>query len=158
MYNKYNTTRNRFYKIQQRACIDAPIITLTPNTDADKSKATSDTCSRFICQPVNAAKVLFKPTYQRAIHPLENGQNVSQEQMATNVLEPSTNHDCCPCNYDGSPGSMESDGVLWLMKRMYTKMLGTVFYEYIVSDDDTTMKKYLTHPNKGPSGAVNIGG
>ena len=53
---------------------------------------------------------------------------------------------------------MESDGVLWLMKRMYTKMLGTVFYEYIVSDDDTTMKKYLTHPNKGPSGAVNIGG
>ena len=53
---------------------------------------------------------------------------------------------------------MEIDGLLWLMKRMYTKMLGIVFYEHIVSDDDTTMKKYLTHPDKRPRGAVNIGG
>ena len=33
-----------------------------------------------------------------------------------------------------------------------------VYYEYIVSDDDTTMKKYLTHPEKRPRGEVNIGG
>ena len=37
-------------------------------------------------------------------------------------------------------------------------MEGSIFYEYIVSDDDTTMKKYLTHPDKRPTGAVNIGG
>ena len=48
--------------------------------------------------------------------------------------------------------------MLWLMKRLYTKMEGCVFYEYIVSDDDTTMKKYLTHPEKRPTGKVNIGG
>ena len=142
----------------QRASTNAPVITVTPNTDGDKSKATPDPCSRFICQPVKTAKVLFRPTYQRSIHPLEKEQNVSQEQMATNVLEPSINHDCCPCNYDGSPGSMESDGMLLLMKRLHTMMSGSVYYEYIVSDDDTTMKKYLTHPAKRPRGEVNIGG
>ena len=92
------------------------------------------------------------------MHSLEKGQIVVPEQMATNVLEPSTNHPACPCNYDGSPGSMESDGMLWLMKRLHTMTAGSVFYEYIVSDDDTTMKKYLTHPAKRPTGVVNIGG
>ena len=78
--------------------------------------------------------------------------------MATNVLKPSNKHDTCPCNFDGSPGSMESDGMLWMMKRLHTMMSGCVYYEYIVSDDDTTMKKYLTHPEKRPRGEVNIGG
>ena len=53
---------------------------------------------------------------------------------------------------------MESDGILWLMKRLYTMMAGSVFYEYIVSDDDTTMKKYLAHIEKRPTSKVNIGG
>ena len=99
----------------QRMSTNVPIITVTPNTDVEKSGATPDTSNRFVCQPVNAAKtakVLFKPTYERAVHPLEYGQIVSPEQMATNVLEPSNKHDNCPFNFDGSPGSMESDGML----------------------------------------------
>ena len=48
--------------------------------------------------------------------------------------------------------------MLWLIKRLHTMMAGSIFYEYIVSDDDTTMKNYLTHPDKRPTGAVNIGG
>ena len=145
----------------QRMSTNAPIIIVTPNTDVEKSRATPDTCNRFICQPVNAAKtakVLSKPTYERAVHPLEYSQIVSPEQMATIFLEPSNKHDNCPCNCDGSPGSMESDGMLWLMKRLHTMISGCVYYEYIVSDDDTTMKNYLTHPDKRPRGEVNIGG
>ena len=139
---------------------NTPVVTVTPNTDTQKRKASSPD---DFCQPVGTpvdkvAKVLFKPTYNRAVHELEKGQIVVPEQMATNVLEPSTNHPACPCNYDGSPGSMESDGMLWLMKRLHTMAAGSVFYEYIVSDDDTTMKKYLTHPAKRPTGVVNIGG
>ena len=53
---------------------------------------------------------------------------------------------------------MESDGLLWLMKRLFTLMLGCVYYGFIVGDDDSTMKKYVTHPAKRPRGAVNIGG
>ena len=33
-----------------------------------------------------------------------------------------------------------------------------MFIEYIVSDDDSTMRKYLTHPDKKPAGRKNIGG
>ena len=32
------------------------------------------------------------------------------------------------------------------------------FYEYIFCNDDTTMEKYLTHPEKRSTGKVNIGG
>ena len=37
-------------------------------------------------------------------------------------------------------------------------MKGKNYYEYIVSDDDKKMKKYLTHPEKQPAGKKNIGG
>jgi len=53
---------------------------------------------------------------------------------------------------------MESDGLLWLMKRLFTLMLGCVYYWFIVGDDDSTMKKYVIHPDKRQRGAVNIGG
>ena len=53
---------------------------------------------------------------------------------------------------------MESDGMLWLMKQLHTMMSRCVYYKYIVSDDDTTMKKYLTRLDKRPRGEVNIGG
>ena len=96
----------------KRTSTNVPTIIVTPNTDTEKRKSTPDTSSRFICQPVKVAKVLFKQTYKRAVHPLEKGQIVASEHMATNVLEPSKEHDNCPCNFDRSPGSMESDGML----------------------------------------------
>ena len=108
---------------------NAPVVTVTPNTDTQKRKASSPD---DFCQPVGTpvakvGNVLFKQSYKRAVHPLEEGQIVVPEQMATNVLEPSTKHPACPCNYDGSPGSMESDGMLWLMKRLHTMTSGSVF-------------------------------
>ena len=78
--------------------------------------------------------------------------------MSSNVLSPSKKYSTCSCNYDRSQGSMESDDMLWLIKRLYTMMVGSGFNEYIISDDDTTMKKYPTHPEKRSTGKVNIGG
>ena len=73
------------------------------------------------------------------------------------MVIPSSLHEDYPCNYDGFPGSMESSGMLWIMKRLHTKMGGCVYFEYIVSDDDSTMRKYLAHPDKKPAGRKNIG-
>ena len=69
---------------------------------------------------------VHQPRYTRATHQLEQGQIIGPEHMSTNLLEPSKDHSC-PCNYDGSPGSMESDGMLWLIKRLYTMMEGKTF-------------------------------
>ena len=142
---------------------DLQIPAVTPNTDIaqDHERCLSPTPvarSLNFCQPTRDTESIHQSTHRRAVHPLEQGQIVSPEQMSTNVLEPSTEHQNCPCNYDGSPGSMESNGMLWLMKRLYKMMSGSVYYEFIVSDDDTTMKKYLTHPEKRPRGEKNIGG
>ena len=139
-----------------------PIVTPTTDVHTQNCKccppATPTARTLVFCEPTKETKEQYQPTYKRVVHPLEHGQIVAPEHMSTNVLEPSEGHPSCPCNYDGSPGSMESDGMLWLIKRLHTMMSGCVFYEYIVSDDDTTMKKYLTHPDKRPKGAVNIGG
>lgn len=67
--------------------------------------------------------------------------------MSTNMLN-NTSYDYGPCTYIGAAGTMESDGMLFLMKRMHTLIGGKIYYEYIVSDDDTNMKKYLTCPQK----------
>ena len=91
------------------------------------------------------------------VDPLELDQLVQVEEMSTNMIEHDT-HNNCPCNYSGSSGAMESDGMLYLMKRLHTVMKGKIFYEYIVSNDDNKMKKYLTHPEKRPTGKKNIGG
>ena len=48
--------------------------------------------------------------------------------------------------------------MLRLMKILYIMMADYVSYEYIVSDDDTNMNKYLNHPEKRPTGNVNVGG
>ena len=90
---------------------------VTPNTDIaqDHERCLSTTPvarSLNFCQPTRDSKSTHKSTYRRAVHPLEQGQIVLPEQMSTNVLEPSTEHQNCPCNYDGSPGSMESNGML----------------------------------------------
>ena len=67
-------------------------------------------------------------------------------------------HEYCSCNYEGSLGSMEISGMLWMTKRLHTFMDGCVYYGYIVSDDDTSMRNYLTHPNISPAYRKHIGG
>ena len=47
---------------------------------------------------------------------------------------------------------------MWLMKILYTYMGSCAYCGYIVSDIDTTMMSYLTHPKKRSRGKVNISG
>ena len=69
------------------------------------------------------------------VNPQEHNQIVSPEKMSTNMIVNDAKHNC-PCNYSGSSGAMESDGMLFLMKRLHTIMEGAIYYEYIVSHDD----------------------
>ena len=57
------------------------------------------------------------------IDPLEHEQIFTQEEMFSNILK-NTSHDDCPCTYGGSSGAMESNGILFLMKRIYVVMGG----------------------------------
>lgn len=91
------------------------------------------------------------------VDPLELNQTVSPEEMSTNMVD-NTSHTNCPCNYSGSSGAMESDGMLFLIKRLQSVINGKVFDEFIVSDDDNKMKKYLTHPVTRHTGKKNIDG
>ena len=79
-------------------------------------------CTTF-CTPI---KETHHPVYKKVTYLLEYGQVVVPEHMSSNVLTPSKEHPTCPCNYDESPGSMESDGMGWLMKRLYTMTEGYV--------------------------------
>ena len=61
-------------------------------------------------------------------------------------------------NYDGTSGAMESDGLLLLMKEMHKKFRGKIYIETVVTDDDTKIKKYLTHLSYKNRGWKNHGG
>ena len=64
----------------------------------------------------------------------------------------------CPRNYEGSSGAMESDGLLIILEELHKKYEGIIYIDYVVSDDDTKMRKYLQHPKYLPTGKKNIGG
>ena len=53
---------------------------------------------------------------------------------------------------------MESDGLMYIMTKLYAKSKGKTYLDTIVTDDDTKMKKYITHPKYNPWGLKNIGG
>ena len=72
--------------------------------------------------------MVYTPDYDRYKHPLEEGQTVSPAKIETNMVIPSSLHKYCPCNYDGSPGSMESSGMMWMMKRLHTYISAYVYY------------------------------
>ena len=71
---------------------------------------------------------------------------------------PSSLREDFPCKYEGSPGSMESSGMMWTMKRLHIVVLSGVYYEYSVSGDDTSMMKHLTHPEPRLTQKKNICG
>ena len=58
------------------------------------------------------------------------------------------NHDCVR-NYENSSKAMEADSCLELVEFIFDTYNGSVFLEYIVSDDDTTMKAIVTHEGEG---------
>ena len=53
---------------------------------------------------------------------------------------------------------MESNGLLLVIKLMHAKYNGEYFLDTIVTDDDTKMKKCITHPAYKPRGWINHGG
>jgi hypothetical protein len=66
-------------------------------------------------------------------------------------------HDCV-LNYLGSSGGMESDGLMMLFKKLHKDRNGKLHYDTVVTDDDTKLKQYLSHPWYRPNGKKNHGG
>ena len=61
-------------------------------------------------------------------------------------------------NFDGSSSSMESSGLLYLVKEIFWKSNGEIIFGRFIIDDDTTMKKVMSHPYCLPRGKVYKGG
>ena len=74
------------------------------------------------------------------------------------VIDPTLMDHLCTRNYDGSSGAMESDGLLLLMKQLKERHDGDIWLNYVITDDDTKMKKCISHPAYRPRGEKNIGG
>ena len=81
-----------------------------------------------------------------------------REAITTNVIDTELQDHPCVQNYDGSSGGMESDGLLLLIKKLKERTNGEVYLDYIVTDDDTKMKKYITHAQYKERGWKNHGG
>lgn len=84
-------------------------------------------------------------TKRTSTHTLKLDQIVTHNEIYTNM----TNNSSCskyPCNNALSSGATESDGMLYLMKRMHTVMKGKIYYECIVSNDDNRAIIYMTRP------------
>lgn len=62
------------------------------------------------------------------IHPLDVCQIIEPSQITGQVLDVTTKDHKCVRNFSGSSGSMESNGLLYLSKGIYTKRKGTVFF------------------------------
>ena len=54
-------------------------------------------------------------------------------------------HDCV-FNYLGSSGGMESDGLLMLFKKLHKERNGQLHYNTVITNDDTRLRQYLSHP------------
>ena len=70
-------------------------------------------------------------------HPTEYDQIVDLTEIQTNMVV--YMHNTFKCNYNGSSGNMESNEMLYLMKRLYTITEGSVYFSHTVSDADNTM-------------------
>ena len=78
--------------------------------------------------------------------------------LSTGVINIKRMDHQCTRNYDGSSGAMESDGLLLMMLELEAKYEGQIYLDYVVTDDDTKMKKFISHFKTRPRGKVNIGG
>ena len=93
------------------------------------------------------------------IHPLDIIEDIPLSQLLTNMLDPSLQIDHrCVCDFDGSSSSMESLGLLYLVKYVFWKSKGKLLVGTIVIDDDTSMKKVVSRGWTLPRGHVNKGG
>ena len=74
------------------------------------------------------------------------------------MIDTSAQDHPCVRNYDGSSGGMESEGLLLLMKQLRDKANGEIYLDYVITDDDTKMKKIISHPEYKDRGWKNHGG
>ena len=95
---------------------------------------------------------MYTPEYERYNNPLENSQTVPPSEMDTSMVMPSSLHEDFTFSYNGSPGSMKSSEMMRIMNRCHTVMGECVYYIHICSDNETSMRKYLTHPETRPTG------
>ena len=55
----------------------------------------------------------------------------------------------CTINWTGTSGAMESGVALGMVKKLFEDYEGRLFIEYIVSDDDSSMRSHLRHIDDG---------
>ena len=61
-------------------------------------------------------------------------------------------------NYGGISGAMEYDGFLLLTKQLQVRYNDEIWFEYIITDNDTKMRKYIFHLAYRPRRSKNIEG
>ena len=103
-------------------------------------------------------EAVYTLEYEKYKHLLEEAHIISPSEMETNIAIPLSQNEDCPCNYDGSPGSVEISGMKWMTKRFHIVMGVCMYYAYIFSDDDTCIMKHLIHPEIRPTRKTHIGG
>ena len=93
------------------------------------------------------------------LHTLDMAQNVEPSQLLTKMKDVTLVKDhTCVDDFAGSSCSMESTGLLYLMKYIYWKAKGKIMLGIIVIDDDTCTHKVMLHPFTLPRGRKNKGG
>ena len=94
---------------------------------------------------VRCGKVLRYHVYSKKCH---------RCKILMDLGEDGVDHDDCPCNYlTGSSKAMEASAALELLLQLYA--LG-VEIEFIVSDDDSTMRAHLKHISAHQKGKLSI--
>ena len=129
---------------------------LNSSTTSLNSNSTMSTISpshqtnSTIVTPSNSSKIDVEATIST--------KSKVREKARNGIIDTSLADHPCTINYDGSSGGMESDGLLLLILELEKKMKGRIYYETIVTDDDTKLKKYIKHTAYKPRGFKNIGG
>ena len=62
----------------------------------------------------------------------------------------------CPLNHEGSSKGMESEAALQIVCEMHEKHKQLIYIKGIISDDDSTMRALLKHPDNHPKGRLPI--
>ena len=93
------------------------------------------------------------------LHTLDMMQTVEPSQLLTKMKDVTLVQDhICVDDFSGSSCSMESTGLLYLIKDIFWRSRGKIMLGTIVIDDDTCMRKVMSHPFTLPRGRKNKGG
>ena len=91
---------------------------------------------------VNSCEVDQVPTASQSSEQPSNKKPIKEKApIKTGVIDIDLecDHECVK-NYDGSSGAMESDGLLLLFMSLHKRYRNKIFYQRVVTDDDTKLK------------------